>query len=118
MRFTTDLPADYNGPVMLIRTRSIHVDKEATADTVAAGVFKMRLLMPAGFRKPSDDFHYRLIVADDWQYYYDNAKTNLKEWEWEYAEIDGKYVYVSHSPDDWQDVYKYLPANHTLKELT
>ena len=69
--------------------------------------------MPASFRKPSDDFYYRLIVSDDWQYYYDKAKDNLKEWPWGY---DPDYHFDA--PADWQDVYRYLPANHTLKELT
>ena len=112
-RFTTDLPADHDGPVMIIRIRTIHVDKEATADTVDAGMRKMRMLMPTPIRKPSDDFDYRLIVADDWQYYYDMAKANLKAWPYDYNEVDGEYVYTNHAPADWRDL-AHMPARHLL----
>lgn len=110
-RLSIDLPADYDGPVMIIRTRTIHVDKEATAGSVDEGMRKMRLFATTGIRRPSDEFYYRLIPADDWQYYYDTAKANLKEWPYEYNPD-----YTFHAPADWQGL-KYLPAKYELKEF-
>jgi len=117
-RFATDLPAGYEGAVMIIRTRTIHVDKEATAPSVGEGILKMRTFLPLGFPTPKDEFHYRLIVADDWQYYYDTAKSNLKNWFNGFysiaPEFEGRGEW-NVPTDAWN--LNYLPAKYELKEF-